>query len=481
LNTLQGKGTLMRKNIIMQTDSYKVGHDRFYNPKLRNIFAYFESRGGDYKNSTIFGLQYYLKEYLQGRVVTKEKIDYAEKFFKEHFMGVDYFRREKWDYILNYHQGRLPVKISAVPEGAVVPIHNIMMSITATDERCFWLPNYLETMLSKVWYPSTIAIQGRKLRRKILEILERNGTPELIDSRVHDFAYRGVTSEEQSGLGSASHLLSFGGTDSLPGIMMLQDYYNTTTMMGVSVPATEHSIPCSFGEDEEAYIANALREFPDGFIATVGDTWNIYKYCSEKLGGTFRDAIIHREGCLIARPDSGDYEGIIPKLLRILGDKFGTSKIKGYNVLDPHIRLIQGDGMNPRSIVKLYEMLDAYGWSADNLATGSGGGLLQNVHRDTQKWAFKGAGFYVKEDDGRYHWFGQKKDPITDPGKTSKEGILYLVENDGVYETRNLDLDGVTHLVPKMPCEDVLIPVFRDGEILQEYTYEEVKANLHAM
>ena len=140
-------------NICLLTDSYKVSHHRQYPPQTTRVYSYFESRSGAaYPQTVFFGLQYWLKHYLTGQVVTREKIDQAEKLFKSHF-ATPVFNRAGWEHILREHKGRLPVEIKAVPEGALVPLSNVLMTVENTDPQAFWLTNYLESLLVQVWYP----------------------------------------------------------------------------------------------------------------------------------------------------------------------------------------------------------------------------------------------------------------------------------------------------------------------------------------
>lgn len=456
-------------NIIKMSDSYKVSHLNAYVPKLEILLSYLESRGGKYPETVFFGLQYYLK-IIQGVQVTKEKIDEAEIFWKAHFGRDDVFNREAWEHILNKHGGKLPIKIKAVREGSVVKTNNVLMTIENTDPKCFWLTNFLETLLMKVWYPITIATQSRHIKKCIWKHLEKSGTPESIGFRCHDFGYRGVTCEEQSAIGSASNLLSFSGTDTVSGITFLQENYGAK-MCGSSIPATEHSIICSFGREHEIDACrNFLDQYPEGIIACVSDTYNIYNCCENIWGGVLRDQVINRKGKLVIRPDSGDFFEVIPKVLEILWNKFGgTINDKGYKVLDPHVGVIQGDGMEPATIDKLYQHIVNLGWSADNLTVGSGGGLLvKDITRDTNKFAIKACA--AKVDD---KWIDIFKEPITDSGKRSKRGKLKLVWNEGSHGKCLITVSE------NDPRENQLVEVFCDGEILKTYSLDEIKNNLN--
>ncbi len=138
-------------NIILLTDSYTLSHFCQYPPGTQRVYSYFESRGGRFPEVLFFGLQYFIKKYLEGQVVTQEKIDEAAEIIPPHMAGENHFNRKGWEYILKTHGGRLPVVIKAVPEGTVVPVSNVMMTIENTDPNCYWLTNYLETLLVQVW------------------------------------------------------------------------------------------------------------------------------------------------------------------------------------------------------------------------------------------------------------------------------------------------------------------------------------------
>lgn len=458
---------MIENNILLQSDSYKASHHLCYDKGISKIYSYLESRGGVFSSTVFFGLQYYLEKYLAGKQVTKEKIDEAEKFWNEHFGRTDCFDRKKWEYILNEYDGHLPLLIQAVPEGMVVPVSNVLMTIVNTDPKCFWLTNYVETLLMKVWYPITVATQSYYIRKDVEKALIESGDPSGINFKVHDFGYRGIASEEQAGLGAAAHLISFMGTDTVAGIRLLQKYYGSG-MAGFSIPATEHSIMCSFGRDEELRACeNFLDRFPKGLIACVSDTYDIFKCCREIWGGKLKEKVMAREGTLVIRPDSGDPLKVVPQVLQILWEQFGgTVNGKGFKVLDSHVRVIQGDGMDVNSIPALYQRIMDEHWSADNLAVGSGGGLLQKMNRDTCKFAIKCSAALKNN-----RWMDVYKEPMTDSGKRSKAGRFQTVLfEDGKIETRDFSFAGPHG-------KNILKPVFENGKILRKYSLDQVKEN----
>ncbi|MEK7195218.1 MAG: nicotinamide phosphoribosyltransferase domain-containing protein, partial [Patescibacteria group bacterium] len=224
-DTVKNAAAACDVNPVEATDSYKVTHWRQYRPRTRTVYSFFESRGGAFPEVTFFGLQYILKRYLVGQVVTPENVAEANEDFALHFGNPDLCNQKGWDRILKKHGGRLPLIIRAVPEGANVPVKNVLMTVENTDPEVPWVTNYVETLLSQVWYPSTVASQSRQMRKLVLSYLKKTGDPSLIDFKVHDFGFRGSTSVESAGIGGAAHLVNFKGTDTFQAIRVARKYY----------------------------------------------------------------------------------------------------------------------------------------------------------------------------------------------------------------------------------------------------------------
>lgn len=454
-------------NICWLTDSYKVSHFKQYPPGTRRVYSYFEARtGGVHKEVAFFGLQYFLREYLAGVVVTQEKIDKADALFTKHFGG-QVFNRAGWEYILKNHGGRLPIRIKAVPEGTVVPESNVMMTVENTDDNCYWLTNYLETLLVQTWYPSTVCTQSRAMKAVILKYLKETGDESLVSFKLHDFGFRGVTCPEQAALGGAAHLVSFLGTDTVPGLLLASEFYNED-MAGFSIPAAEHSTITSWGEEHEVDACrNMLTQYPTGLVATVSDSFDIFNCCANIWGGELKEMVLARDGVLVVRPDSGDPPTVVVKVLDILGDKFGyTVNAKGYKVLHPKVRVIQGDGIDFKMLGLILEAMKVAGWSADNVAFGSGGGLLQKMNRDTQKFAFKCSSIVVGDEERDVF-----KRPVTDGGKKSKAGRLKLVNRQGFKTVPLGDSDE----------DDFLETVFEDGIVTATHSFASVRARANGV
>jgi len=452
-------------NILMLTDSYKFSHHKQYPPETEIIYSYFESRGGKFPATVFYGLQYFIKRYLCGPVVTKDKIDEAEKFAEKHFGNKDIFHRKGWEYIVEKYGGFLPVVITAVPEGTVVPYQNVLFTLENTDPECFWLTNYLETLLVQVWYPMTVATNSYAQKQVIAEYLTKTGSDlSGIGFKLVDFGVRGSAGMEAAAIGGSAHLCNFMSTDNIPSIQLLQDYYSAD-MPGFSIPAAEHSTITSWTREKEPdALKNMLEQFPTGLVAVVSDSYDVFNACGNIWGGQLKELIEKRDGTLVIRPDSGDPPTIVCQLLDILIQKFGhTNTPTGHKLLPPYVRLIQGDGISYETVKTILEAMYSQGFAADNVTFGSGGALLQRLDRDTQKCAFKCS--LARIGGKNVDVF---KDPITDPGKKSKKGRLTLEATaDGGYTTTT---DGSGD-----PAKNLLVEVFRDGRLLKEWTLEEIK------
>lgn len=466
-------------NNINDTDSYKFSHYVLYPDDMEYMESYLEARGGEFDVCTLFGLQYILHRYL-AKPITGEMIDEAEK---DAFAHGEPFNREGWEHILNRYDGRMPVTIRAIPEGMIIPVKNAIMVVRSPrDPKCAWITNWLETMLSRVWYPSEVAIGSREVKKVWKQFLDlsSDNTAAEIGFKHHDFGSRGVTCREQAMLGGAAHLLSFLGSDTVAGIKMANHYYDEA-MAGFSIPATEHSTMTIFGEEHEEetvirWVTKTLveRKVPEGMpklTACVGDSWDIFRFVRMVCQPHIRDLVKISGGTLVVRPDSGDPVETLLKIFNIFYTELGQNEIsvntKGYMVLPSYFRIIWGDGINRRSMKTILKAVTDAGWSASNIAFGSGGGLLMDFNRDTQKYAFKCCAAIV---GGKLR--SVSKNPVTDPGKRSKEGRLDLVWGAAGYLTVTLP-DGVDE-----HRSSVMVTYYKNGEITYNTTLAEVRARM---
>jgi len=448
---------------ILDSDSYKFSHWLQYPAGVSKMFSYLEAReGGQYNSTVFFGLQYILKKFLSNPI-TLRQVEEAEAFAKAH--GVP-FNTFGWQRIVGRHAGHFPVRIRAVPEGTVVPTSNILMSVESTDPEVFWIVSWIETMLVRLWYPITVATKSYYCKQLIREFLEATADdPEAeLPFKLHDFGSRGVSSQESAMIGGAAHLVNFQGSDTVAGIYAANKYYNHD-MAGFSIVAAEHSTMTMWGRENEAEAyANMLTQYDkQPIMAVVSDSWDIYNAAKNIWGGVLRDKVMKYGGTLVIRPDSGDPETVVVKLLKILGDSFGTTvNSKGYKVIDHNVRVLQGDGINEHSLKEILIAVKASGFSATNIAFGMGGGLLQQLNRDSCRFAFKCS---YAEIDGKD--VDVYKDPATDPGKRSKRGRLEL----------NRRPDGTVNTVRRgQEHESLLQDVYLNGRILVDDDLETIRA-----
>ena len=467
------------ENPILNTDSYKASHWLQYPPNTDATFFYVESRGGLYDRTVFFGLQAIVKAYLADPV-THEHVDEARELFAAHG---EPFNEAGWRYIVDRCGGLLPVRIRAVPEGSVVPTHNALMTIESTDAHAWWLPSYLETMLLRVWYPVTVATVSWHAKQTIRSFLERTSDdPEgQLPFKLHDFGARGVSSAESARIGGAAHLVNFLGTDTVAALRFASAFYREP-MAGFSIPAAEHSTITAWGREHEvdAY-RNMLRRFarPGAIVAVVSDSYDIYRAISEHWGRALREEVTASGATIVIRPDSGDPVGVVHRCLELLDDAYGhTVNGKGYKVLN-HMRLIQGDGVNPNSIRTILERVTSAGYAADNVAFGMGGALLQRVDRDTQNFALKCSAARV---DGR--WIDVYKDPVTDKGKQSRRGRMTLLKHreSGSYRTVSIAEDAASLADLEMPAgfDDAMVTIWDGGRLVCDWTFAEVRARADA-
>ena len=461
---------MIENNICLLTDSYKLTHHYLYPKGTEKIYSYLESRTGAEFNKTIFyGLQYILKKYLVGNVVSEEKVLEAEKLVDAH-IGPGIFNTDDWMYIAQELDGKLPIEIKAVAEGSPVNVGNVLMTVENTDKRAYWLPNYLESLLLQVWYPSTIATLSAEVKKLCNFYLDVTGSSkDNLNFMLHDFGYRGASSTESSRLAGSAHLLSFSGTDTVPSLAIPANYYNTDEIQGFSVQATEHSVMTAMGPDGEMEQAiNVVQNAHDGILSIVIDSYNYKNFLENACikGHALNDEINNflnkAEGNkVVFRPDSGEPISTTIDCLEIIEKGFGTHKTdKGYKIFNENIGLLWGDGLDYQKIRDILFGIKAQGWAAENLIFGMGGGLHTAVNRDTQRNAFKCS---AQLREGK--WIDIFKKPL-DTSKKSKKGRLKLLVNDNFeYKTVPIESEG----------EDQLRTVFKNGELLIDDSFEDIK------
>jgi nicotinamide phosphoribosyltransferase len=482
----------MKTNPFLLTDYYKVGHVFQYPPNTTLVYSNLTPRSSRLEGvneMVFFGLQYFIKNYL---------VEYFNQNFfhqpKEKIMA-DYKRRivtslgahlPTYEHIEKLHTlGYLPIEIKALPEGSKVPIKVPCITLVNTLPEFYWLTNFLESILSAIiWQPCTSATIANEYRKILQHYAEQTGMPaEFVQWQGHDFSFRGMSSLESAVTSGMGHLLSFSGTDTIPAIDALEQFYNANAdaeLIGGSVAATEHSVMCSGSKDGELQTFKRLitEVYPTGIVSIVSDTWDLWKVCTEYVAA-LKDIITSREGKVVIRPDSGDPVKIIcgdangkteaerKGLVELLWDVFGgTITDKGYKLLDSHIGAIYGDSINLQRAQAICEGLQQKGF-ASQCVFGIGSFTYQYNTRDTFGMAMK-ATYVEVAGEGREIF----KNPVTDDGtKKSATGLLQVKKENGQYVL----YDKVNWAAEK---DSALKTVFKDGKIVKEFTLAEVRENL---
>lgn len=463
-------------SMICRIDSYKFSHpfaypDEVGGRKIMGMTSYGSARVKSSETIIPAGMQMFAKRYLTQRV-TQAHVEAAEAFTVGHF-GRKLFAREAWEKVVSKYDGFLPLIIRALPEGTRARGGLPLYSVTVLDEDLFWMSASFETPIQRaIWYPTTIATMDYAIKREIYQMYLTTGADmSLLPFSLHDFGGRGVTSGESAEIGGFAHTINFQGSDTVEGILAANHFYKSP-MAAFSVYATEHAVECSFGGGEEdalRYIRKQLSNAVEGgIISIVIDGYDVYRE-AELLCTTLRDEIIATKAKVVFRPDSGDMQEVVPRLLRMQEMAFGSvTNDKGFRRINT-VGVIQGDGVNHLAIRSLLGKIMTMGFSADNVIFGSGGALLQKLDRDTFKFAQKACALLL--DDGG--WFGIAKNPITDPGKKSMEGVMTTIQSKmtGELSAARLDLGPLDS-----DFEDQMVLVYHCGRLFNETTLEEIRA-----
>jgi nicotinamide phosphoribosyltransferase len=479
---------------LLLTDFYKVGHIFQYPPGTEFVYSNLTPRATrlpGVNEMVFFGLQYFCDRYLVQH--------FNEAFFERPRSEViETYRRRirtalgsdlrSYDHIADLHElGYLPIRIKAVPEGTPVPMRVPCLTIVNTDARFFWLTNFFETLMSCVmWQACTSATIAHEYRKLLDRHAKHTGMPpEFVQWQGHDFSFRGLSSPESAIASGMAHLLSFTGTDTIPAIDALERYYGAnaeTALIGGSVPATEHSVMCSGGQDDELGTFRRLitDTYPAGIVSIVADTWDLWTVCTEYLPA-LREDILARKGKVVIRPDSGDPVKIIcgdPEspfasarkgVIELLWDVFGgTTTATGHRVLDSHIGVIYGDSITIARADAICSELAAKGFASQPVF-GIGSYTYQNNTRDTFGTAIKATWVQIS---------GQAqpifKNPSTDDGtKKSATGLLRVDRADGRLVLRE-------NVSRSEEAGGELRTVFHDGQLAGRQSLAEIRARLAA-
>ncbi|WP_209444339.1 nicotinate phosphoribosyltransferase [Pedobacter borealis] len=481
-------------NPLLLTDGYKVDHRRQYPENTTLVYSNWTPRKSRLENVNrvvLFGLQYFIKKYIIEDFNQNFFKQPKEEILKKYARRINNYLGENLvgiQHIADLHDlGYIPMVFKSLPEGAEVPLRVPMFTMYNTKSEFFWLTNYFETLLSAVvWLPcnsATIAKQYRAILDQYAA--ETSSVPEFVDWQGHDFSMRGMGGIEAAVTSAAGHLLSFTGTDTIPAIDFLEEYYNADSdkeLIGGSVAATEHSVMCmgtNTGE-LETFKRLILEVYPKGIVSIVSDTWDLWKVLTEYLP-VLKDDIIARPGKVVIRPDSGDPVDIIcgnpngknenekKGVIELLWDVFGgKTNDKGFKELVPQIGAIYGDSITTERATQICERLKAKGFASTNVVFGIGSFTYQYNTRDT-------FGFAMKATYGEVDGIGREifKDPITDDGtKKSAKGLLKIFKNaEGEYELKD-------QCSWEEEAQGELKEIFRDGKLLIDYSLVEIRERL---
>ena len=489
-------------NPMLVSDFYKQSHREQYPQGTEKVYSTWTprtSRIDGIDKVVCFGIQSFVKKYLID-YFNKNFFDISEEEAVSSFERMIKFTLGKTEvdtsHIRALHElGYLPIKIQALKEGTLTPIRVPMLTIENTNPDFFWLTNFLETLMScELWQSmtsATLAFQYRKIVEKYAkETCDDNSH---VPFQCHDFSMRGMSSVESSISSGMGHLLSFSGTDTIPAIFGLEQYYNANIeneLVGTSIPATEHSVMCSYGNTNEFELFKhlLLDVYPTGLFSAVSDTWDLWKVVTEYIPA-LKEEILGRDGRLVVRPDTGIPEDIVcgdanapedsPErkgVIELLWETFGgTINSKGYKVLDPHIGCIYGDSITLERAEEICKRLKAKGFASSNIVFGVGSFTYQYNTRDTFGFALK-ATYVIVNGEERLIF----KDPKTDKSKIKKsqKGLVNVIKDKNGNIIYKDQYNKVEYDIEQKNNPTLLETVFKDGKLLRDESLSEIRERL---
>ncbi len=486
------------KNPILWTDGYKLCHKDQYPAKTNWVYETWTPRMSRIQgigHVVFFGLQGALAELTNSfrtyffdqpeDVVVAEYEEAIREVFA--YTNPNFANTHDSSHIRGLHRlGYLPIKVKALKEGSLVPVGVPMFTIENTHPDFFWLPGYLETQLSAyIWSPMTAATIADSYKRVLTHYAKITGDEQKVRTQAGDFSMRGMGSPETAYRTAGGHLLSFAVSATLPVRTYLKSFYEAKADVLMYTPSTEHSVMCSYGEQEVEAFRHLITEvYPSGNISIVSDTYDLWNVVDNVLP-QLKDVIMAREGKVVVRPDSGDpiliicgdkeadretvRKGIVERLFEIFG---GTVNAKGYRELDSHIGVVYGDSITVDRADKICRGLMEKGFASTNAILGIGSYTYQYVTRDTFGFALKGT---AEEVDGKFKAI--QKRPATDTGnfKKSQKGMVAVVFEEEDYRLiDSLDPESVKEL----EGINLLKDFYRDGEFVFTNSFEEIRNRL---
>lgn len=494
-------------NAMLLTDGYKLDHRRQYPNGTEFVYANWTPRSNEHlpeakDGCVVFGIQYFIKKYLI-EAINKDFFAVDEETAVQSFKRrIDTFLGENnvgTEHIRALHRlGYMPLRIKALPEGSICPIRVPMVTVINTNPDFFWLTNFIETLMScELWLPMTSATTARLYRKELERHAQKTEFPNdvALGFLCHDFSMRGMAGLEAAITSGMGHLTSFIGSETIPAIGAVEEYYNMDAekeLIAATVPASEHSVMCAGSKDGEfdTFKRFITELYPKGFVSIVSDTWDLWQVVTDFIP-RLKDEILERDGRLVVRPDSGDPVHIIcgyshddfenfqeeaemdsaerKGVYELLWDIFGgTVNEQGYKILDSHIGVIYGDSITLDRQKEIYRRLEAKGFAATNLVLGIGSYTYQYRTRDSLGFAMKATWCQVNGEPREIF-----KNPKTDSGmKKSLKGLIRVDqdENGKYYATDCVSMEQETG--------GCLETVFEDGKLLKEVSMTEIRERL---
>ncbi len=513
---------------LLKSDAYKFSHMMLYPKGTQTVYETLTPRVNSFfpwsNKMTSFGYHLFFSRLEQ---------DFKENFFDLPWADVDAEVRpavaeslgaDNADQIMMQFKALhdlkyLPLKVSALPEGTLVPMQVPVMTIENTHPDFYWLPGYLETLLlSETFVTSTVASMARIFRgigQKYADLSADNDA--YLDFQFHDFSQRGQHGNDAAMLSGIAHLTSFKGTDIIQAPAEIRKHYRDghDVLIGGSVLATEHSVQESYGTDQFAAYRQLIEAVPNGILSIVSDTYDYWEVVNKVLP-ELKDEILARDGKVVIRPDSDtmpveltddsvvltkngwekfvdapimniitlptgrvltkdgladfntdehDDEAVkmdaVSELLLAtmysMANTFGTTtNSKGYQVLDPHIGILHGEGVTLDTVADYFDAITNAHFSAENIVFGVGAYVYSVlVSRDSFGQALKATSVTIN---------GVEKPVFKNP-KTASEGfkksrkgrVQVLYDEFGDYMAR----DGFT--AETLPGFNLLRVIYNDG------------------
>lgn len=322
---------------ITNTDAYKLSHKGFMDEGTEFIYSNMTPRSSKYMpvlhnrfddKIVWFGLQYFIKDYLMDewdrKFFSKPKDKVIKKYKRifDNYLGQDAVDMAHFEAL--HHLGYLPIEIKSLPEGSRVNIKVPFFTIKNTKPAFAWITNYLETVMScELWKPSTVATIIREYRELAnAYAIKTTGSTLGTEFQIHGFEFRGMSGRHDAAICAAGFLLSSNGTDTVPAIELLEDYYNADgdeEFIAASVPASEHSIAClgtAVKGELESFRKWITQDYPTGIVSLVSDTYDFWEVITT-FAEDLKDDILARPkndlglSKVVFRPDSGNPTDII--------------------------------------------------------------------------------------------------------------------------------------------------------------------------